>query len=100
MKKEKYYFIKVKEYIKDDIHNGFYDIGYFTNLDFWFGVEEKGGKAIYLSTVSIKEVALKYKYKALVEKQIKRIKDLTKNLEYYYPYGDNIYKYKFEIVEG
>lgn len=99
MKKQKYYYIKVKEYIKNDIHNGFYDIGYFTNLDSWFGVQEDGGTAHYLATVSVKELSLKYKYKAYAEKRIKKIVDLTKNLKYYYPYEDNIYKYKFEIVE-
>ena len=99
MKNQKYYYIKVKEYIKDDINNGFYDIGYFDQLESWFGVEEEGGTAHYLSTVSAKEVALRYKYKAYAEKQIKKTIDLTKDLKYYYPYEDNIYKYKFEIVE-
>lgn len=99
MEKEKFYYIKVKEYMKDDFHNGFYDMGYLDQIERWAGENVDGGIAIYVQTVSKKEVAKKYKYKAWAEKKIKEIYDLTKDLEYYYPYEDNTYKYQFEIVE-
>ena len=99
MKKEKYYYIKVKEYINDGIHNGFYDVGYFDQLEIWLGVEGFKVKQYVVSTVSEKSVALRYKYKGLIEKKIKETIDTTKDLEYFYPYEDNIYRYKFEIVE-
>lgn len=97
--KDKFYYIKVKEYIKEDFHNGFYDMGYFDQLEYFVGADEKGGIAIYLQAVSEKSLAKRYKYKAWAEKKIKETYEITKKLKYYYPYEDNIYKYKFEIVE-
>jgi len=99
MKKEKYYYIKVKEYMKDDINNGFYDIGYFDQLERWIGEDGIEGIKYVVSTVSEKSVALRYKYRGLIEKKLKETIDITKDLEYFYPYEDNIYKFEFEIVE-
>lgn len=99
MKKEKFYYIKVKEYMKDDFHNGFYDMGYFDQIEYWVGESVSSGIAVYVQTVSKKEVAKRYKYKAWAEKKIKEILNETKDLEYYYPYEDNVYKFQFEILE-
>lgn len=95
--KEKFYYIKVKEYIKDNINVGFFDFGYFDKITVWAG--ETSGIEYVLDTVSDKKCAKRYKYKAWAEKKIKEVYDLTKDLKYFYPYEDNIYKYKFEIVE-
>ena len=89
------YYIKVKEYIRDDVHNGFFDMGYFEGLEYWL----ENILHICVQTVSEKELAKHYKYKGLAEKKIKEIYELTKDLSYYHPYEDNIYKYQFEIVE-
>ena len=99
MKAEKFYYIKVKEHIKDEINSGFYDIGYFDQLEYWVGSGEKSGVSLYVQTVSIKTLARRYKYKAWAEKKIKEIYNTTKELKYYYPYEDDIYKFKFEIEE-
>lgn len=94
-KREKFYYIKVKEYIKDSINIGFFDSGYFDKVTIWIG----GKKTEYvLDTVSDKKYAKRYKYKAWAEKKINEVYALTKKLENFYPYEDNIYKYKFEIV--
>lgn len=95
MKKNKYYYIKVKEYIKDNLNDGFYNIGYFSDLE--VSVDDK--IIISLNSVSDKDVAKRYRYKAWAQKKIVELIDITEDLDYYYPYGDNIYKYQFEIVE-
>ena len=96
---EKFYYIKVSEYMKDDFHNGFYYMGYFDQVECFIGADEIGGIGIYVQFVSDKTLAKRYKYKAWAEKKIKETYDLTKDLRYYYPYDDNIYKFKFEIVQ-
>lgn len=96
---ERFYYIKVKEYIKDDINDGFFNIGYFDKIEAWVGVEGFKGIKYSLSTVSNKKYVKRYKYKAWAEKKIKDIYNLTKSLEYFYPYEDNVYKYQFEIAE-
>jgi hypothetical protein len=95
MKKNKYYYIRVKEYIKDDFKDGFYDMGYFSEVEVFF--DDK--ITIAINSVCDKKVATRYKYKAWAEKKKLEIINMTKELEYYYPYEDNIYKYQFEIVE-
>lgn len=99
MEKEKFNYIKVSEYIKDSVNNGFFPIGYFDQLETWLGVEGFKGEKYILSTVSDKKVAKRYKSKTWAKKKIKEIYNLTKTLEYFYPYDENTYKYKFEIVE-
>lgn len=99
MKIKKFYYIKVKEYIKDDINTGYFDIGYFDKLEAWVGEDGFKGIKYYLGTVSDKKYVKGYTYKGWAEKKIKEIHRLTKSLEYFYPYEDNVYKYQFEIVE-
>ena len=95
MNQRKFYYIKVKEYIKDIFKDGFYDIGYFSELEVFIDDEIK----FILNTVSDKNVAKRYKLKAWAQKKIVDLINFTDDLEYYYPYGDNIYRYQFEIVE-
>ncbi len=95
--KEKFYYIKVKEYIKDGINNDFFDFGYFDTVTGVVG--ETNGIQYVLETVSDRKYAKKYKYRAWAEKKIKEVYDFTKDLTYFHPYEDDIYRYKFEIVE-
>lgn len=95
--KEKFYYIKVKEYVKDSINVGFFDFGYFDKVTRW--VADNNEVEYVLDTVSDKECAKRYKYKAWAEKKIKEVYALTKNLKYFYPYDADTYRYKFEIVE-
>lgn len=97
MKEEKFFYIKVKEYIKDSINVGFFDYGYFDKITVWAG-ETKELEHV-LDTVVDRKYAKRYKYKAWAEKKIREIYDSTKDLKEFYPYEDDVYKYKFEIVE-
>ena len=86
------------EYIKDDIHNGYYPIGYFDTIEAW-EPEYKENKPRYLiCTVSDKKYAKHYIRKGWAKNKIEQIYYFTKNLYYYYPYDDKTYKYKFEVV--
>lgn len=87
----KCYYIKV-----DMLVNGEWKpYGYFEELittDYFQNKPE-----INISTISEKQYAKKYKYKGWAEKKIQEIYDKTK--DNVFAYCDDVYMYKFSIIE-
>lgn len=91
---EKFYYIKVYEYLDSEKNNSFY--GYFEKIILADIIQGKYLYDVDTLSESGKEYAKKYKSKAWAEKKIKDIYEITKDNEFLH--RDNRYVYKFEIV--
>ena len=82
----------IKASVEETTYNGYKGVVNGRMTDYFQNKPE-----INISTISEKQYAKKYKYKGWAEKKIQEIYDKTK--DNVFVYCDDVYMYKFSIIE-